>query len=465
MGDARLVWAIFAPWVAGLLAALCLLLRNERRVPAHVSRWLGVTALAMLCGGLLVEGPLLMSATSDATVLGLRLGVQPLSRLGLLAANTSLLCAVFVAWSGAEDNDVLTFRAAWVAVGACLVSGLLAASLLVAAPLVQVLCLFAVGVAIAGLAMLQIPLGYVAEDSERTLLALRLAAGLKYLATSALGTGLLIIGTLLLSRYGLSLENRGLLQAGLGLLSVGLVVRSGAMPFSAAFSDMARAAPGVAIMALGAGIPAVITLGLLLLSPFEGSVIHASPLAWLGVVAALLAGLRALYAGRAHGSPPEGLHSLLVAMSAALSLGWALFGALSGLEFGASGASLLAVNAAFAVPLLVASGALRAVNARLYMLGTAVGALSLLGLPPFGGFGGTLMLAQVAANFDGVWLALLLLSSALVAGGWLTWASHAPPAAPTPPTNLRAILSSPLPILVCALIAAQFALFFLRVKS
>ncbi len=460
MGDTRLVWAIFAPWIAASLAVLCL--QGAQRVRGSVGRWLNIAALAVLCGGLLVEGPLLVSATGDAALLGLRLVAPPVSRVGLLAANASLLCAIFIVWAGSREDSAPAFRSSWAAVGACLVSGLLAASLLVAEPLVQVLCLFAAAIAISGVAMLQVPLSYVDDDNSRTLLALRTSAALKYLAISALGTGLLVIGTLIVLRYGLSLEDRGLLQIGLAVLSVGLVMRSGAMPFSAAFPDMVRAAPGVAVIALGAGVPATITLGLMLLSPVDFNSAHASSLAWLGAVGALLAGLRALYASQQiRGAQSDSRHHILVAMSVALSLGWALFGVFSGSRLGATGASLLAVNAALAVPLLVGSGAYRATNMRLSLLGTVVGALSLLGLPPLGGFGGTLMVAQAAVNLSGVWLAALLLGSLLVAGGWLGWASHAMPDAVMPQSNLRSMLASPIALLICTLIVAQLALFFL----
>lgn len=462
VGDARLVWAIFAPWVAGLLAVLCLQLRDERHVPGSMKQWLDIAALSVLCIGLLAAGPLLLPNTGDATLLGLKLAAQPLSKAGLLAANVSLLCAVFIAWAGRRDEQAAAFRSTWAAVGACLVSGLLAASLLVAEPLVQVLCLFAASIAISGIPMLQVPPAYLDDDEARTLLALRLAAGLKYLALSAAGTVLLAVGTLLIARYGLSMENRGLLQTGLAALSVGLVVRSGAMPFSAAYSDMVRSAPATAVMALGAGIPAAVALGLLLLSPAEGgSVVRVSSLAWLGAMSGLLAGLRALYAGRLGDTLSDSANHVLLSMSAVLPLGWALFGVFSGLPQGAAGASALAWNVALAVPLLVASRAIRAANARLSLLGTRVGALSLLGLPPFGGFGGTLLVAQAAANLNGVWLLLLLLGSVLAAGGWLGWASRAMPHFSGTPRNPSPLLASPLTILVYVLIAAQFALFLL----
>lgn len=468
MGDARLAWAILAPWAGGLLAVLCLLLRG---VLPGMRRWLDVAALVALCGGLLAVGPLVMQAANGATLLGLRLALQPFSKAGLLASDASLLCAVFIAWAGngtgKDEEEILSFRSRWVAVGACFVGGLLAASLLVNEPLVQVLCVFAAGIVIGGLCLLQVPLRYVEEDSDRLLQVLRLSAGLKYLATSVLGTCLLVVGVLVMPRYSMSLENKGLLQTGLAVLGVGLVIRAGSMPFSAAWPDMVRAAPAVAVMALGASLPAVVTLGRLLLSPVDGSTLHATSLAWLGAAGAFLAGLRALYARHTGVSTTSVMQAensgpILVAMSAALPLGWALFGVFSGLPLGASAASLLGVNIALAVPLLVASSALQGVSRRLYLTGTVVGALSLLGLPPFGGFRATTMLAQAAANLNGLWLLFLLLGSLMLAGAWLGYASRIPVAASAASSpTMRSLLASPLVILVCVLIAAQIALFFL----
>ncbi|HEY0069119.1 MAG TPA: hypothetical protein VGE04_04035, partial [Chloroflexia bacterium] len=239
-----------------------------------------------------------------------------------------------------------------------------------------------------------------------------------------------------------------------------LSVRAGLMPFSAAFTDMLRTVPAVSTLALGAGVPAAIVLGLLLLSPIEGGSVRASSIAWLGAIGALLAGLRALNQIR---NPNSQIPISLIAMTVALSLGWAMFGMLSGSRSGAVGACLLAINMALAVPLLVASGEVRKESARLSAVGTAIGALSLLGLPPLGGAAGTLLLSQAAANLSGVWLAVLLLGSLMTAGAWLGWSARAQNGdveAPARIQGARALLSTPLLLLVLALIAAQPVLFF-----
>src|SRR5947208_893303 len=83
-----------------------------------------------------------------------------------------------------------------------------------------------------------------------------------------------------------------------------------------------------------------------------------------------------------------------------------------GTRQGTVGAALLAANLALTVPLVLSR------PPRLLMM---AGAASLVGLPPFGGFPGTLLVAQTAASAGGVWLALLLLGSALVAAAWLNY--------------------------------------------
>jgi NADH:ubiquinone oxidoreductase subunit 2 (subunit N) len=151
-------------------------------------------------------------------------------------------------------------------------------------------------------------------------------------------------------------------------------------------------------------------------------------------------------------------------MTVALSLGWALFGVLSGSRSGAVGACLLAINIALSVPLLVASGEVRGASARLSAAGTAVGALSLLGIPPLGGTAGTLLLSQAAANLNGVWLAVLLLGSLLTAGAWLGWLARPQHAGEEGEALARVqgprdLLATPLLLLVCVLILAQPVLF------
>ena len=462
MGDTRLVWAIFAPMTAGLVSMLCWLLIWERSIPRKARPWLELGALAAVCAGLLTEGLLLILAGGRGAMLDVGLQLEPVSRAVLLAVNVALLCAVFISWEELLHTGALLVPVPWVAWGASLASGLLAATLLVDDALVRVLCLFGVGLLVSALTLLQPRPEFVEDDGARTVLALRVAGGLKHLALSAIGSGLLVVGTLIVARYAFRLENQALLQTGIAVLAVGLATRAGLMPFSAAFTDMLRTVPGVSIIALGAGLPTAVVLGLLLLSPIEGGSTRASSIAWLGAIGALLAGLRALH--QLQNRQPK-MQNHLIAMTVALSLGWALFGALSGSRAGAVGACLLAINIALSVPLLVASGAVRGSSARLSAAGTAVGALSLLGIPPLGGTASTLLLSQAAVNLNAVWLAVLLLGSLLAAGAWLGWLSRRQLDGeegdiPVRIQGPRDLLSTPLLLLVCVLVLAQPVLFF-----
>jgi formate hydrogenlyase subunit 3/multisubunit Na+/H+ antiporter MnhD subunit len=114
------------------------------------------------------------------------------------------------------------------------------------------------------------------------------------------------------------------------------------------------------------------------------------------------------------------------------------------------GAVLLATNIALAVPLLLVGG----------RWAVLIGVVSLLGLPPFGGFAGAMLIAQSAANAGGLWLGLLLAGSALVGGAWLAnrnaeWAS--PSIVEDREWGRR--VTNPLLLLTLALAVAQVALF------
>lgn len=471
MPNTGLIWAIFAPLIGSLASLLFSLLRREGRVQRRVpARWLTLfdaAALLSVCAGLLAEGPLLYwSAGGRATLLGLSLAVPPRALYPLLASNAALLCAVFMAWGEQADTGTEAApRLPWAVVAPGIISALLALGLQAEAPTVQVLCLLCVALTATAVAFLGVPLAYTEDDSRRTIWAQAVASGLKHAALATLGTGLLLVGVLLLERYSLNMENGSLLQASMALPAAGLLVRLGAMPFSAAYVDMPVALPTVSIMAMGAEASSVLALGLLLFAPVQGSLMSATLLPWLGPLAALLAGFRALHAPHLYDpqstrDSSERSYSTLVAMSVAASLAWAVAGVLSGSAGGAHGAALLATNLALAVPLLVVSRRVSRLHPRLSAAGTAVGALSLLGLPPFGGAPGALLIAQTAVGINGVFVGALLLGSLLVAAGWLTWAAHHAhqdnmPASPEAP-------ASPLPLLVCALIAAQVGLFFLR---
>ena len=110
---------------------------------------------------------------------------------------------------------------------------------------VQALLLFGVALLTAGAAMSRVAAPTTINETgimARVDVGGRLAGALKHLGLAALATVLLVVGSTLIERQGLSLEDRSLLQLGLNLVSVGLLVRAGAMPFSGAGSDLVRAA-------------------------------------------------------------------------------------------------------------------------------------------------------------------------------------------------------------------------------
>jgi hypothetical protein len=404
----------------------------------------------------------------------------------LLAANLAIFCAMLFMWGSAESAP-FSPRADFAPVAALVTSSMAAGSVLLSDGAAASLCLFGAALAASALAV-SAPQGHVAalpapadaasesEDDreQRSRLSARIASGLKHAGIALLGSGLLMSGVLLASRYAFNLENRGLLQLGLGLLAAGLLVRSGSMPFAAAWTDAVEAAPGAAMLMLGAGVPATLAAVVLMLDDIEALPGGVSGVAWLGVLGAVLAGIRALGAvvevRRAGGLDPEGAAGAYVAararatlagMTVALAAAWAVFGILSGWPEGRWGAILVGANIAVASPLLVlstrSSAGLPEAVARLARYGAAA---SLLGLPPLGGFPGMLLIAQAGASLGGLWLAGLVLGSALVGASWLAAAGGNAPLRPEP-VVWRARFAGPTLLIVLLLAAAQAALLFL----
>jgi NADH:ubiquinone oxidoreductase subunit 2 (subunit N) len=464
MSDVGIAWAVFAPLLVGGTAWLLYPLNS--RLSDRGRSWLGMVTLLLASAALLV-GPVVLAVSTGETSLpavGLTLAVTPLARLGLVAANAAIFCMLIAAWPPRPGF------AAYLAVSAAmLASGLLACALLTSGVILTAFCLFAVALLVGIVATVQAA-GSSDDASLREERARRLTGALKHLALAAVVTVLLVAGGLLVARYPYNQENVAALQTGLGLLVIGLVVRAGAMPFAGANADLVESAPSAAILALGATVPVVIVVGLLILRQPETGPVSLSETSrqvalWIAVIGALLAGLRALGArerGPGVSSRSAGRPDLpvLVACSAALQTGWALFGVLSGSRPGADGAALLAVNIALAVPLVVVGSRLKIQSSGLEEASMnpalAVGAASLLGLPPFGGFVGCVLVAQAAAEVNGWLLAALLLGSTGVAIAWLRAVpSLAPEQAGTPNITLR--------LLAWALVGAQLVLLVLSV--
>ena len=422
-GDARLLLIIGLPLAGVVFSALPWLMSRRDTLSPYLRFWLDAFSLALVCAGILGAGMLALftPAEADATILGARLTMSPLVKVALAALCGALVLPILFTWDEGRRASG-PYLLAWASGG---VGALLAGGMLAAGRATQGLLLFGVALIIAAATLERLPtLSEVESGGERRRFAARLAGGLKHLALAATGTTLLLLGALALSQHSLNLENRALLQLGVGMLAVGLMLRVGAMPFAGAYGDLARTSPGLAILALGVAVPGTLVVGLLMLAPVESGSVSAQSTGWLGALATLLAGLRALgagsisYSGNTHGNQDSESHlPTLLTMTVATQMGWALAGVLSGSRMGVTGAVLLIISMAFAVPLLLASSHER--GGRLSGIVRAVGIASLLGLPPLGGSLGTLMLAQAAANHNGWWLAVLLLGTLLTGAGWL----------------------------------------------
>jgi hypothetical protein len=463
-----LFWTIVVPLIAGALGALLMAARRQRALSDEYFPWLRLGALLVVCAGLLLEA-IFLAFTPDAasiSLLGMSFTTSAPARYALTAANVSLLCSALYFWTiprSVEEAESRT-EGTWVPLALGGASTLLTCAGLAADRLAATL--FLLGSAILAM-MLALPVlrarrldaerfgAMPAEDPEERIEARSYAGALKQTALAVIAASLWVGGATLVERYALNLENRGLLQFGIGLLAVGLLVWAGSMPFSASWGDLVEAAPTAALVILGACAPVAMVAGLLMLAPVEGSLARGAAAGWLGAVGAFLAGLRALEAmprQASAGQRDEGHSTIagLKAMAVAVAVSWAVYGVLSGSQLGAVGAVLLATNIALAVPLLLVGG----------RWAVLIGVVSLLGLPPFGGFAGAMLIAQSAANAGGLWLGLLLAGSALVGGAWLAnrnaeWAS--PSIVEDREWGRR--VTNPLLLLTLALAVAQVALF------
>ena len=452
MSDSRIIWSLLVPFIAALYLGVSYLLRSRISASGQSRQWLDFAALCVACGGLLLQAVLLVFAEGRIEVawVGFTLVASPLGRLGVIAANSGLFCALIV---GASQGDVPgEHEGEGESILVMLMAGFAATAMLVTDPAFAALCLFGCGLIVAMYTALPLLSGGKPEDTQSA--RKRLSGVLKQLSMSLIGTILLVSGGLLLARYPYNLENANTLRIGLGLLSVGLAVRVGMTPFAAGAADLLETAPRAAMIALGAIVPAVIVTGLLALQPLAIQLRDVSQTgrqvaAGLAVAGALLAGLRSLGAGAvAHDRTAD--RAALVGATLGLQTGWALFGVFSGTEQGILGAELLAMNLALAAPLVILSRD---------RLSTAVGIGALLGLPLSGGFVGTMLVAQAAASVEGIWLAALLLASFLVALAWLGAFSRIEPRSPE-----RGVVGGPTRLLTWSLIGAQAALFILSFK-
>ena len=421
MSAVLLVWAVFAPLLGGVAGVLFALLSG--RAGSGRTR-LALEVAALLCGsaGLLAQACLLLAANERAHLpgLGLELAISPAGAVGGASASVALVLMLLFPTRSLDRSTLRATAADLLAAG--IIAALLASALLLTDRVAQVVCLFGAALAVAWHAGARLPRGEVDETelAPGGQTATLVIGAMKQLGLAVVATLLLVAGALLLARYPLHLENTATLSAGFGLLSVGLAVRSGVMPFSGGPVDLIKASPRTALAALGAVVPAALVTGLLMLAPVTAHFPDLPPAGKqvalaLGALGAVLAGVRALAATSPRESAPP--LALLIASGAGLQTAWALFGVLSGAHSGSIGAVLLAANLAISVPLLLAANS--ALPAGKFRTAASwIGAGSLLGLPPFAGFPGALLVGETAASAGGMWLALLLTGSLLAAVAW-----------------------------------------------
>lgn len=465
-------WALYVPLIGGLVAALIAWARQARTIPDRRAPMLRLLALVIACVTVLLEAGMLsiVPEGQSTTLFGLTFAISVPARYVLTAANVALLCTLIYGWLTVDENDEQANGDPWRIIAVCATSTLLAGAVLSTDRLATALLLFASALPIAASVFVLTsnisspsPDSTFVGDEQRAEFAAaerdtagRLAGAFKQLALALLATVLWIAGATLLDRYGFNLENTRLLQFGVALLAVGMLVRAGSMPFSAPWADALETTPPASILLLGAIAPVALVAGMLMLAPIEGNLARGAAAGWLGAAGALLAGLRAIGTLRmSRGNEPGEVKSekiaVIKAMTVALATAWAAYGILSGSQTGAVGAILIATNIALAVPLLVVGGR---------WIGL-IGAASLLGLPPFGGFSGTMLIAGSAANAGGLWLALLLVGSALVAAAWLSTVFKPERGKSDVPATRRKLISDPLMLVAVVLIVAQLALFLL----
>ncbi len=467
MNSPALLWTIIVPLIAGALGTLLMEARRLQRIADDYGPWLRLGGLLAVCAGLLLEATFLALTPEavGANLFGIAVTTSAPTRYILTAADVSLLCAALFYWIIPSSSEEVESQrgAAWVPVGLGGTATLLTCAVLAADPFITPLLLFGPALIVAALALPERSTGATrqdgnsAEDREDSIEnrqeARGYAAAFKHLALAIIAASIWVVSAALIERYGFSLENRGLLQFGIGLLAVGLLVWAGSMPFTASWGDLIKSAPAAALVALGACAPVALVAGLLLLAPVEGSLARGAAAGWLGAMGALLAGLRALgtiQRPKRASDEVDARIANLKAMTVAVAVSWAVYGVLSGSQTGAVGAILVASNVALAVPLLVAGGRWAVI----------IGVASLVGLPPFGGFAGMVLIAQSAANSGGLWLGMLLAGSGLVGASWLAnrdrlWSHDAM----VEESDWAERLTDPVLLLTLALAVAQVALF------
>ncbi|MBK9943614.1 MAG: proton-conducting transporter membrane subunit [Kouleothrix sp.] len=353
-----------------------------------------------------------------ARLLGLTLTLDPLGRLFLLTFLAVGLLALLATWRIAHGENFVPI--------ALMILGMTSTTLLLLQePFVASLLLISTGL-LAVLAIVDLPTGSSALVGRATI-----ATALKYLVLMLIAGVMMYMGFVLAraaqpALVGTQISPTHLVLA---LSVVGFGLRLAIVPFHSWLPDLAEdAAPMVAVLVVAV---VNVTSLLFLISafqfvffPFE---IIGGPdnersmqlLMAIGIITALLGALLAL----AQVAVRRTIGYLMV-----YNAGMVLFGLATMDKIGVTGALFEAWNQTIVVLLLFVSiGLLERPDGRpanvlrrdllwrwpLAGSGLLCGGLALLGLPPFNGFASKLLLYEAAARKGGVYLALLLLATAL----------------------------------------------------
>jgi formate hydrogenlyase subunit 3/multisubunit Na+/H+ antiporter MnhD subunit len=391
------------------MAASCFLLRKQTRLVILAAV---VTMLVQIA--LVTQLPL----DQPARLLGLTLNLDPLGRLFLLTFLAVGALAFLAAWSVPHGEQFVPV--------ALMILGLSGTTLLVLQEQYTASLLLGSTGLLAVLAIVDLPTGSSALVQRTTL-----ATALKYLVLMLIAGVIMYMAFVLVSIYRPDVTAGGPSPAHLilALVVIGFGLRLAIVPFHSWLPDLAEDAAPMTTVLIVAVVNAVTLLFLIssiqfFFYPVEviGGVENARGtllLLAIGVLTALLGGILAL----AQASLRRTIGYLLV-----YNAGMILFGLATLDSVGLAGALFETLNQMIIVLLLFLSIGLlerpdgRPINVvrrdllwRWPVAGTGLlcGGLALLGLPPFNGFAGKLLLYEAAARRGGLYLALLLLATAL----------------------------------------------------
>ena len=429
---------------AMLLPLLVVLPIAALAIPLLAPRWAVRTTIAVSAAGVAAALVLAVAVWTSGRAVGYDLGAwSPPLGIGLRAdgATAALLlmaAAVHLAvclFAAGTRPDTPPIPGAFWALSLCVLSGLNLA--FVARDL------FTLYVALELLTFAAVPL--VCLDGRTA----QFEAALQYLVFALFGSALYLLGAVLvyaasgtldvgLAARALSADRAAGLVA-LGLMSAGLAAKAALFPLYLWLPPAHAGAPPAASALLSSLVikgPIVLMLRLWLdLAPESAAAGVAPVLAVLGAGAILFCGLRALAQDRL---------KLLIAYSTAAQIGYVFLmlpmmrgggAAWTGSEALAyTGGFLHLISHAFAkAAMFLAAGLIAAAMGHDRIAGLAgaarvvpisvtafaLGGLSLMGLPPSGGFVAKVMLLTVAVQKGVVWIAAVILLGGLLAGGYV----------------------------------------------